>query len=159
MISSLLDVLRMVIVSVTFFLGYRTGFENGYDPVAQLHFMIPILVVTIAGISGIEGLLGGKSAAAAKGFASDGNYQRQSAIAMLSYAVIAVVVRLGNWGIAAELTIFLAFAFFLVFSGVNHAVDAVRRKNFAWQNVNRPFIALLLVAGMIYPVVLALKGL
>lgn len=159
MLSTLLDVLRMVIVSVTFFLGYRIGFENGYDPVAQLHFMIPIVVVTIAGISGIEGLLGGKSAAAAKGFASDGNYQRQSAIAMLSYAVIALLVRLGNWGIAAELTIFLAFAFFLVFSAVNHAVDAVRRKNFAWQNVNRPFIALLLVAGMIYPVVLALKGL
>jgi hypothetical protein len=70
-----------------------------------------------------------------------------------------IVVRLADWGIAAELTIFLAFAFFLVFSGVNHAVDAVRRKNFAWQNVNRPFIALLLVAGTIYPVVLALKGL
>jgi hypothetical protein len=149
----------MVVVSVTFFLGYRIGFENGYDPIAQLHFMIPINVVTIAGISGIEGLLGGKSASAAKGFASDGNYQRQSAIAMLSYAFIAVVVRLGSWGIAAELTIFLAFAFFLVFSGVNHAVDAVRRKDFAWQNVNRPFIALLLVAGTIYPVVLAPKGL
>jgi hypothetical protein len=117
MISSLLDAARILIVSVTFFLGGRIGFEHGHDPVAQLHFMIPI-VVTVAGISGIEGLLDGKRAAAAKGF-----------------------------------------AFFLAFSGVNHAVDAFRRRNVSWQNVNRPFISLLLIGGMIYPVVLALKGL
>ena len=101
MISSLLGVARILIVWVTFFLGYRIGFEHGYDPVAQFHFLIPIIVVTVAGVSGIEGLL-------------DGNYQRQSAI---------------------------------------------RRRNFSWQNANRPFIALLLIGGMIYPVVLALKGL
>jgi hypothetical protein len=58
----------------------------------------------------------------------------------------------------APRTAIVPVAFFLVFSGINHAVDAVRRRNFAWQNVHRPFIALLLVAGMVYPVVLALKG-
>jgi len=157
MILKMLDILRMLIVGVAFFFGYRLGFAHGYDPMVQLHFMIPVIITAIAGISGIEGLFFGKETAEIKGFEVGSNYQRQSAIALLSYAVIAIVVYFTNWGIKAELTIFFAFIFFFFFSGVNHAVDAIKRKNYAWQNINRPFITLLLIAGMIYPVVMALK--
>jgi hypothetical protein len=159
MIVKILDNLRILLVCATFFFGYRIGFAHGYDPVAQLHFMIPLVILAIAGISGIEGILFGRMTAEAKGFETGSNYQRQSAIGLLSYAVIAVVIYFINWGIKAELTIFFAFIFFLFFSGVNHAADAIRRKNYAWQNVNRPFITLILIAGMIYPVVMALKTL
>jgi hypothetical protein len=48
-------------------------------------------------------------------------------------------------------------AFFFSFSGLNHAVDVLLYKNYKWQNINRPFITLLLIAGMIYPVMIALK--
>jgi len=155
----LLDILRIVIVAIAFYFGYQIGFQNVYDPVAQLHFMVPLIIVGIAGISGIEGLFFGKAAAQAKGYETGSNYQRQSAIALISYAVIALMVFLAGWGIKAELTILFCFLFFIIFSGINHAVDAVRRKNYKWQNINRPFIALLLVAGLIYPVLQALKGL
>jgi hypothetical protein len=56
MIIKILDILRMLIVCITFFFGYRIGFSDGYDPMAQLHFMIPVIILSIAGISGIEGL-------------------------------------------------------------------------------------------------------
>lgn len=142
---------------IGFFLGYYIGFADGYDPVAQLHFMIPVTIVAIAGLSGLEGLLFGREAAAIKGYETGSNYQRQSAFGMLSYAAAALLVYGCRWGIKAELAVLAAFIFFFILSGINHAVDAVRRKNYRWQNVNRPFITLMLIAGFLYPVIMALK--
>lgn len=159
MIPKILDILRILSVSIAFFFGYMIGFNDGFDPQAQLHFMIPIVIAAIAGLSGIEGLFFGKQSAEAKGYEVGSNYQRQSAIALLSYAVVAIFVSVCNWGIIAELTIFFAFMFFLIFSGINHTVDAVKNKNYKWQNINRPFITLLLIAGMIYPLIAVLKNL
>ena len=159
MFSNLLDFLRIGIVCLAFFFGNRIGYAGEvYDPVAQLHFMIPLIIGAIAGISGLEGLFAGKKAAAAKGYISDGNYQRQSAIALLSYAVIAILVWFFNWGIRAELTILFTFLFFLTFSGINHGIQAILHKNYKWQNINRPFIALILIAGLVHPILMALKS-
>ena len=157
MILKILDILRIAIVSVSFYFGYSIGYTNGYDPIAQLHFMIPVIIGAISGISGIEGLIFAKKSAEIKGFEVGSNYQRQSAIALLSYAVVAIIIYLINWGIKAELTIFFAFIFFFIFSGINHGIDAIQRKNYKWQNINRPFITLLLIAGMVYPIIMALK--
>jgi hypothetical protein len=153
MLSNSIDILRIAIVSGTFFFGYQIGFEGDvYQPQAQLHFMIPLIIVAISGFSGIEGLLFGKSAAKAKGFETGSNYQVQSSIALLSYAFIAVLVYFLNWGIKAELTILFVFLFFFFFSGLNHGLDAIKRRNYKWQNVNRPFIVLMLIGGLAYPV-------
>jgi len=155
----ILDIVRIAIVSISIYFGYSIGFANGYDPIAQLHFMIPLIIFAIAGISGLEGLFFAKKTAELKGFEVGSNYQRQSAIALLSYAVVAVVVYFLNWGIKAELTILFTFIFFFIFSGLNHAIDAFKRNNYKWQNINRPIITLLLIVAMIYPVVMALKTL
>ena len=159
MLLKILDWLRIIAVAVAFYFGYQIGFKNGYDPFAQLHFMIPIIVVAIAGLSGLEGILCGKKSAELKGFETGSNYQKQSAIALLSYAFIALLVCFCRWGIKAELTVLFAFMFFFFFSAINHGLDAIRNKNYKWQNVNRPFITLLLIAGLIYPVVKALQNL
>lgn len=150
---NLIDILRIVFVCIGIFWGYSIGFNNGYDPVAQLHITIPIVIVAIAGFSGFEGLLYGAKTAENKGFKTDGNYQRQSAIALLSYADVALVVYFCKWGIKAELTIFFAFMFFYIFSGINHAMDAIRNKNYKWQNINRPFITFFLITALVYPVI------
>jgi hypothetical protein len=159
MFLKILDFLRIALVAIAFYVSYSIGFADGYDPVAQLHFMIPVVITVIAGLSGLEGLFFGRQASEIKGYESDRNYQRQSAIALISYSVVAIAIYFTNWGIKAELTIFFTFIFFFIFSGMNHAIDAVRRKNYKWQNINRPFITLLLVAGMLYPVIMALKTL
>lgn len=153
----MLDWIRIIGVSVAFFLGYNIGFAEGYDPVAQLHLMIPITILAIAGLSGLEGLLWGKAAAKLKGFETGSNYQRQSAIALLSYAFAALLIWLLNWGLKAELTILFTFFFFFMCSGINHGMQAIKHKNYAWQNINRPFITLLLLAGFAYPVIKALQ--
>ena len=143
-------------VIVAFYWGYQIGYAETYNPIAQLHFMIPVIIVAISGISGFESLFWGNVSAKMKGFEVGSNYQRQSAIALLSYAV---VVYLCNWGIKAELTILFTFIFFFFFSAINHGVDAVKNKNYKWQNVNRPFLTLLLIAGLAHPVIMALKSL
>ena len=154
----LLDILRITGVTVAFYWGYQIGFAETYNPIAQLHFMIPVIIVAVAGISGLEGVFFAKKSAELKGFEVGSNYQRQSAIALLSYAVIAVVVYLFNWGIKAELTILFTFIFFFFFSAINHGINAVKNKNYRWQNVNRPFITFILIAGLVYPVLMALKS-
>ena len=159
MLLKLLDWIRIIGVAIAFYFGYQIGFADGYNPVAQLHFMIPIIIVAIAGISGLEGIFFCKKSAELKGFETGSNYQKQSAIALLSYAVIALVVYFANWGIKAELTILFTFIFFFFFSGINHGLEAIKHKNYKWQNINRPFITLLLIAGLIYPVIKALQNL
>ncbi len=159
MIIKILELLRIAGVALAFYFGYSIAYQNGYNPEAQLHFMIPVIILSVAGLSGIEGLFFGKKAAEAKGFETGSNYQRQSAIALLSYAAIALLVYFLNWGIRAELTILFAFMFFLFFSSLNHAGDAIVRKNYTWANINRPFLTLLLIIGLFYPVMEALKNL
>ena len=61
MLLKLLDIIRMASVAIAFFFGYQIGFADGYNPVAQLHFMIPVIIVVIAGISGLEGIFLPKS--------------------------------------------------------------------------------------------------
>ena len=155
----LFDILRIAGVTIAFYWGYQIGFAETYNPIAQLHFMVPVIIVTISGISGFEGLFFGNMSAKLKGFEVGSNYQRQSAIALLSYAAVALIVYFCNWGIKAELTILFTFIFFFFFSAINHGVDAIKNKNYKWQNVNRPFITLILIAGLIYPVIMVLKNL
>lgn len=156
MLIQLLDILRIVLVGIAFYMGYSIGFATTYDPVSQLHLMIPVVVVAIAGISGIEGLLFGKKAALAKGYETGSNYQKQSAFALLSFAFGAILVYVADWGLKAELTVFFIFIFFFTLSAGNHGLEAIRHKNYKWQNLNRPFLLLLLAAGFVYPIVMAL---
>ncbi len=149
-----LDALRILAVCSIFFFGYSIGFKGEiYNAAGQLHFMIPLVIVIIAGLSGVEGLFFGEESAKNKGFETGSNYQRQSAIALLSYAFVAIIILMLDWGIKAELTIFFAFIFFFIFSGINHLQNAIQKKNYKWQNINRPFITLVLVLGMIYPII------
>lgn len=154
MFLKILDISRIILVSVGFYLGYQIGFADGvYNPKAQLHIMIPIVILAIAGISGFEGIFFADKSAKEKGFEVGSNYQRQSAIALLSYAFLAIWIYISNWGIMAELSILFAFLFFLFFSAINHLSDALRNNNYKWQNINRPFITALLIAGFLYPLI------
>ncbi|MDY0102249.1 MAG: hypothetical protein RBS07_04875 [Lentimicrobium sp.] len=158
MLIQILDIIRIALVAIAFFFGYSIGFSGDtYEPVSQLHFMIPIVIVAIAGISGIEGLFFGKKAAQAKGYETGSNYQKQSAFALMSYAFGSILVYFSNWGIHSELTILFVFFFFFTLSAGNHGLEAIRHKNYKWQNINRPFILMLLLAGFIYPVLMLFK--
>lgn len=148
MIIKIIEALRIAGTGAGVFLAYYLG-ETQQE---TLNIMCPWVVISIAGTSGLEGLLFGRQAAIEKGYEQGSNYQTQSAIALLSYAVIALVVYFMKWGTNAELTIILAFMFFTIFSGVNHARSVIIDKNYKWANLNRPFLAVLLTVVLWYPV-------
>lgn len=115
--------------------------------------MIPLVIIIVAGLSGLEGLLWGDKAAKEKGYEKGSNYQKQSAIAMLAVTFGAVIVNILEWGIESEISVLFVFLFFFIGSAINHAVDAIKYKNFKWQNVNRPFIMAFLSLSFLYPLI------
>lgn len=160
MTIKLLEYSRIVGVCLAFFVGYLIGFSgDGYDPSAQLHIMIPLIIVAMAGTSGVEGLFFREQTAKAKGYETGSNYQIQSAVALLSYTFGSLLVYVLNWGIRAELTMLFTFLFFFIFSAVNHLRNAIVHKNYKFANINRPFLVLILIVGLVYPVAMALKTL
>ncbi len=152
MIIKIIEFLRLFAVSFGIFWAYTIGMNGDNPAELVLHIMSPWVVAGIAGTSGLEGLLFGKKAAQEKGFEQGSNYQKQSAIALLSYGIMALLVYFLEWGLHAELTIVLTFMFFMVFSAFNHGREAVIHKNYKWANLNRPFLTLLLIASLWYPV-------
>jgi hypothetical protein len=148
MIIKIIEGIRIGGTSLGVFLAYYYG--NTAQEVLSL--MSPWVVVSIAGTSGFESLFLSRETARQKGFRGGGNYQIQSGIALLSYAVLALSVYLLKWGTNAELTIILAFMFFTVFSAVNHSRSAIVDKNYKWANLNRPFLAIILILVLWWPV-------
>jgi hypothetical protein len=160
MIIKILEYVRIAGVCLAFFVGYLVGFSgSSYDPLAQLHIMIPLIIIAMAGTSGVEGLLFREQTAKAKGYETGSNYQIQSAVALLSYTFGALLVFVLNWGIRAELAILFTFLFFFIFSAINHLRSAIVDKNYKFANINRPFLVLIRVIGLFYPVIMAIDTL
>lgn len=153
-----LDLIRIIAVAFAFFFGYQIGFRDGYDPQAQMHFMIPVIVVAIAGLSGFESIFSGRKSAELKGFETGSSYQIQSAIALLSYALAALMVYFCNWGIKAELVVLFAFLFFFFFFGCQSRAEGYQTQKFQVAEYQPTFITLLLIAGLFYPVLKALQS-
>ena len=119
--------------------------------------MTPILIIAVAGISGLKACCSRSKRRRRRALKLEATHQRQSAIALLSYAVVALLVM---WlsGPLRRTDNPVRLCFFFIFSGLNHGLDAIKNKNYKWQNINRPFITLLMIAGLLYPVIMALKG-
>lgn len=152
MIIKIIEIIRIAGASFGIYWAYYIGMQTGTPAESVLHILTPWIIVSISGTSAFEGFFFGKQAAAEKGFKDDGNYATQSRIALLSYAVISLVVYFANWGTNAELTIMLTFMFFMFFSAINHGYQAVVHHNYHWANLNRPFLTALLIGAMWYPV-------
>ncbi len=153
MIIKIIEIIRIAGASFGIYWAYNIGMATGTPAESVLHIITPWILVSIAGTSAIEGLFFGKQAAAEKGFKNEGSYAFQSRIALLSYALIGLLVYFMNWGTNAELTIMLTFMFFMSFSAINHGYQAIAHKNYHWANLNRPFLTALLIVVLWYPVI------
>ena len=58
------------------FAGFWLAFSELSDPERAFHWLAVCVVVSIAGMTGIESLFFGKQAAAASGYSDPGHYQR-----------------------------------------------------------------------------------
>ncbi len=153
MIIKIIEIVRIAGTCFGIFWAYFIGMSGDNPAQSVLHIITPWVIISLAGTSAIEGLFFGKQAAAEKGFENDGNYAYQSRVALLSFAVISLIVYLTNWGTKAELTIMLTFMLFMILSAINHGYQAVVNKNYHWANMNRPILTALLIASVWYPLI------
>ena len=142
-ISHALEVARFAGV----FGGFWFAFSRWDDPQLAFRGLSVCVVVSIAGMAGIESLFFHKRAAVASGYADPGPYQRQSGFNNLAVAIVSLVVFLLDWGTRAEAATYLVLLVFLALSSINHAHSRWRDGNPSWRGLTRPLGTLILWAA------------
>ena len=135
-----LEISRYLLISLGVFVA-----EFKSDPQQQLIIISAFFVISIAGLTGVEGLWLGKYASSISGYTDSGRYQKQSAINNLSLAITSILATLLSWGVMAHLALLSALCTFLFLSGINHALDDICSVNRSFRNMFRPIASLLLI--------------
>jgi len=139
-ISQMFEITRLVGV----FVGFWLAFSEVSDPERAFHWLSVCVVVSIAGITGIESLFFGKQAASASGYSDPGPYQRQSGYNNLAVAIMGLAVFAMNWGTQAEAAICSVLLVFLALSSINHVHSGWRDGYRSWRGFTRPLGTLVL---------------
>jgi hypothetical protein len=113
-----------------------------------------VLGIALCGTCAIEGIFFAKASALEKGFdsasAHSSQYQRQSALWFVTGTIVSVIVFVWYPETSAASLIYLLFvSIFLGLSAINHAYKAVCHRNVTWQNLNRPFLFIALIAATV----------
>lgn len=144
-LTNLLELLR--------WLGAGTGIFLAFliqdDPARRLDVLTLWVVVSIAGLTGIESVFFGKWAAQQSGYEGGSAYQRQSGLFNLALALTTLFVYCVGWNLQAKAALLIVLLLFLFFSGINHAYSAIKEHNKSLKNLLRPFMTLLLLAVVI----------
>ncbi|MFH1873975.1 MAG: DUF6790 family protein [Pseudomonadota bacterium] len=143
-ICHLLETMRWLGVG----LGFGLALAWGKDPQHQLHILMPWLVISLAGLTGIESVFFSQAAAQITGYTPSA-YQRQSGINNVAVALTAVLVLILNWGVFAEATVLSALLIFLFFSACNHGWSAWKEGNRNLRNILRPIMTIILIAASV----------
>jgi len=126
------------------------------DPISKFHLLGPIVVVITSGSVAFESLVLGEASSEKIGYRSDRPYQTQSGLSNLATALTALLVFVLDWGRYADATVVIVMLLFLTLSAVNHAVTAIRDRNWKPANLMRPLMSLLLAGVLLPPMIKAL---
>jgi hypothetical protein len=138
-------------------LGFYFGYACGDGPREILHVLVPWIVISLAGLTGIEGLFFSDAAAKSMGREPGSPYQKQSGMNNIAIAITALLVYLFDWGFYAEVTILFVLLIFLVLSSINHTVEIFANKNYKLKNILRPAITIALLIYLVPLIISALK--
>ncbi len=152
-ICKLLEITRWVCVAI----GFNMAISLGHTPADQLRIYMPWIVLPLAGLTGIESVFLGETAAELSGYKSNPGYQRQSGLNNIAVAITALVVWLCRWGTHAEAAVMLTLLVFLTLSACNHAWSALKENNLSRKNLLRPIMTLLLLGFTVPFIVRALR--
>lgn len=141
MISTVLEILRYVGVGV----GVYLALYSGQNPVDQFSTVCLWSVLSLAGLTGVEGFFFGRQAADKSGYSDPGPYQRQSALNNLALAVTTILVYGLGWGLLAKMTVMTVLLVFLILSASNHGYTAWKGGNRSLRNMLRPMATTALV--------------
>lgn len=144
-ICRLLEILRWVGVGLGIFLALLLG----KDPAQQFNILCIWVVISLAGLTGIESVFFGKAAAKLSGYGEGGAYQRQSGINNLALAITTLLVYFLNWGLYAKISVMTVMLIFLSLSASNHAYSAIKEHNKSFKNFLRPIMTTVLLAVII----------
>jgi hypothetical protein len=154
-ICNLIEIVRWIGAGTGIFLAFFI--QN--DPARQLDILVPWVVISIAGLSGIESVFFGSAAAMQSGYERGSAYQRQAGVSNLALAITTIFVYLLGWGLQAKASLLIVLCVFLFLSGLNHAYSAVKEYNRSMKNLIRPFITVAFLCAVIPFIVRALmKG-
>lgn len=141
-------------------LGVVIGFQQAFAAGATYQERFPVLavwvVVSMAGLSGIETVFFPSAAARRSGYGLGGRYQIQAGLSNLALAGAALAAYLLHWGPGAMAAVTTALLLFVSMSGINHLLSAMHDGNTGVRNLMRPVGALLLVACVLPMMVYAL---
>lgn len=150
-----------MVIEIVRWAAAAAGFYWGYslvDPVAGFKVMSLVVVLSIAGLTGLESLLLADRAAEKSGFGKASPYQRQSGFNNLAVAIAMIMVWLLGWGVKAMAAVTLVLLVFLVLSAANHAYSAIKEGNRSAINLLRPVLTGALLGGVLPLMFMALMG-
>lgn len=142
---TLFELLRYFSVGIGFFLIYRPNISE----TEALNTLLLLIVIPLAGLTGLESLCLGNASAQAKGREIGSAYQTQSGLNNLSTAITAWVVWYWQWGKQASITVLLVLLIFLMLSSLNHTYEYVVHKNKKQIHWMRPLLTLGLILACI----------
>ena len=150
-VSNCIECLRIGGVAVGFYFAYDAlSADDGIKAIRLLTLTIGLL----CGTSAFEGLFLAKASACAKGYDSDSSitnpYQKQNTLWFVASTVMSFIVFICYPDSAtANVTYLLFINIFLGLSAINHSFEAVCHGNLTWQNLNRPFLFIVLIVATI----------
>ena len=140
-----LEVLRYILVFFGIFFA-----ECHSAPQEKFAIITFVFIISLAGLTGIEGYFLGKYASEIVGYRDPGPYQKQSAINNLALTIATIIAYLLNWGLHAHLALISVLMIFLLLSGLNHALDAIKNGNRSLRNFLRPIGSILLTLTVLH---------
>ncbi len=154
LICKILEYLRWISVIV----GIQLAEFLADDPISRLHILMPWIVISLSGLTGIESVFFGKAASELTGYKPNA-YQRQTGLNNLSVAIVAILVLVFKWGTYAEITVMSCTLVFLTLSALNHLWTGLKEGNHKLKNFMRPVLTTLLLIFTLPYIVNALKAL
>ena len=147
--ATFFELFRWIGSGIGLYMAYRV--QN--NPKGQVNILTFSLIISLAGLTGIESFFLGKEGARQLGYERKRTYQRQSGMALLSFVFSSLLVYWLKWSIEAKAALFIALLFFLLFSALHHASSALREGNRSIKNSLRPSMRCILL-GMLVPLLI-----
>ncbi|MEY8717187.1 hypothetical protein AB9G21_08450, partial [Francisella philomiragia] len=102
MISKIIEFTR---IGIIVFGGFVVSFLFNQNSIELLHYNTLIIVISLSGLSGLEGIFFSKQSAKSLGRQTNRPYQLQSGVNNLSVALVASFVWYMQWAIYADATV------------------------------------------------------
>jgi hypothetical protein len=149
MAAWIIAILRIVISSVGIFFAFYHHFSDPPGSTDAIDLVV-LLVTVPLGLLGFTGhvLMHASDARRLTGQQIDPLFQYEVGFANLAFGLVALLVALGNWPVAAKIAVTLAFGLYLTLAGILHLWRALHGQGAHPGQVVLRVVSTLVVGGM-----------